>query len=322
MKDEKRSSLAIMRDVLSQESDALRLLSRSLGKEVQEVVERLHRLPGRIILTGMGKSGHIARKIAASFSSMGAPAYFIHPAEASHGDLGMISADDGIIALSKSGDTRELFDIVTYSRRFGILLIAVCGKGDTRLAQAADITLTLPAVEEACFLGLAPTTSTVMMLGLGDALAVALFEYSGSSSESFGRYHPGGQLGQQFIRVGDIMGTGDDVPVCAADLAMDKVLLIMTRKRFGCVGIIDKKRRLLGVITDGDLRRHMRADFLRQSAGDVMTRDPHSITVHELVATAVRKMSEAEITNLFVTDEHNIVQGIIHIHDCMRVGAR
>ncbi len=316
----KMDGLAVMRRVLSAEAEGLRMVADSLDAKAQQTLDALSGLKGRVIFTGMGKSGHIARKIAASFSSTGTPSYFIHPAEASHGDLGMISHDDVVVALSKSGNTAELRDIVAYTRRFGILLVAICGRGDTHLARACDIALLLPDVGEACRLGLAPTTSTTMMLGLGDALALALFEMAGASSQSFGRYHPGGQLGRGFIRVSDVMAQGDDIPLCAPGFAMDKALLIMTGKRFGCVGIVDTDGRLMGIITDGDLRRHISDGFFHLTAAEVMTRDPHTIAPDALVAAAVGKMNDAQITNLFVADDKNVVRGILHIHDCLRVG--
>lgn len=317
---EDHQALATMRKVLFAESEGLRLLADSLDKTTENILTRLSSLQGRIIVTGMGKSGHIARKIASSLTSMGLPAHFLHPAEASHGDLGMISEDDAVIALSKSGDTRELQDIVTYTRRFSVLLVAICGRKDARLVQEADFTVLLPDIAEAGALGLAPTTSTTMMLGFGDALAVALSEMAGNNAQSFGRYHPGGQLGRGFIRVRELMSQGEDIPLCSIDTPMSQALLTMTGKRFGCIGVIDAQRRLIGVITDGDLRRHMGKELLSQKVRDVMTSDPHRIVPDDLAAVAVRKMNQAQITNLFVTDAQGIVCGVLHIHDCLCAG--
>ena len=244
---------------------------------------------------------------------------FVHPAEASHGDLGMITNADALIVLSNSGETSELSDMVHYAKRFEIPLIAIVGRPRSTLGDAASVTLVLPETPEACPLGLAPTTSTTMMVALGDALAVALLERKGFTEEDFQLFHPGGKLGQRLIRVGDIMHDGEAVPLVDADTAMSEALIVMTAKSFGCVGVTDAEGRLVGVVTDGDLRRHMKTDLLDRTVKTVMTASPLSIRPSALAAEAVRIINERKITSLFVVDKDQPI-GILHVHDCLRAG--
>ena len=278
---------------------------------------------GRLIVTGIGKSGHIARKIAATFASTGTPAQFVHPAEASHGDLGMIGAGDVVVALSNSGNTAELADIVAYSRRFGIPLIALTGDRRSTLAEAADLVIALPSAAEACSMGLTPTTSTTMMLALGDALAVALLERRGFSTADFQLFHPGGSIGRKLLRVSDIMHTGAAVPLAAPDTPMSEAILLMTAKSFGCVGVCDDDGRLVGVITDGDLRRHMGDALLARTVAEIMHPEPETIgTARRRLAAGGGRHDEpiCAITALFVVDEAGRPAGFLHMHDCVRAG--
>jgi arabinose-5-phosphate isomerase len=310
--------------VLDHEADALRQLLALFASEagslaLSTALDLLMAAKGRVIVTGMGKSGHIARKIAATMASTGTPAQFVHPAEASHGDMGMITAADAVIALSNSGETAELADLITYSRRWRIPLIAITSRRDSALGTAADVTLALPPVGEAGALGLAPTTSTTMMLALGDALAVGLLERKGFSAADFHQLHPGGKLGQQLLHVADLMHVGAELPLVAVTAPMSQALIEMSAKTFGCVGAIDAAGDLVGIVTDGDLRRHMGADLLAQPVADVMTRGPLTIGGQALAAEALRIMNERSITSLFVV-EGKRPAGIIRLHDCLRAG--
>lgn len=273
---------------------------------------------GRVIVSGMGKSGHVARKIAATFASTGTPAHFVHPAEASHGDLGMMIRGDVVLVLSNSGETPELADLVAYTRRFSIPLIAIASRADSALMQAADVQLLLPQVPEACGVGIVPTTSTTMMLGLGDALAIALMKARDFTPEHFRLFHPGGRLGARLSHVRDLMHGRERLPLVAPDAAMGDVLLAITGAGFGVAGVAEGDR-LLGVITDGDLRRNMDG-LLARSAGEVMTSHPSTIHPDALAEEAVAQMNERKITCLFVTGEDNALLGLIHIHDCLRAG--
>ena len=306
--------------VLKMEAEALVRLAGSLDGAIAEALGCLAAVTGRVVVTGMGKSGHIARKIAATLSSTGTPALYVHPGEASHGDLGMIARNDGVIALSNSGETSELSDIVAYTRRFRIPLIAVTRNAGSTLAEQADVLLLLPTAPEACPLGLAPTTSTTMMLALGDSLAVALLERKGFSPSDFQIYHPGGKLGRQLLKVSDLMHQAEAVPLVPLDRMMSDVLLVMTTKSFGCAGVIDTDGRLVGIITDGDLRRHMAPGLIGRSAGGVMTPSPQAIRPAVLAAEALRLMNERKITSLFVVDDALHPLGIVHLHDCLRAG--
>ena len=321
--DQSFDDLKAARRVLKMEAQALEMLGQSLGSELVEAVELLYATKGRVIISGMGKSGHIAKKITASMASTGTPASYVHPAEASHGDLGMITPNDVVLILSNSGNTPELGDIVAYSRRYRIPLIAIVGRPESILGNAADVALILPAAPEACPMGLAPTTSTTMTLALGDALSVALLERRGFSPDQFQVFHPGGQLGKSLFKVDDIMHTGDKLPLAGPAKKMSDVLLEMSSKSFGCVGVVEQGQ-LIGVITDGDLRRHMAGGMLSMAASEVMTANPQTIRSGALAAEAVALMNEKNITSLFVvdgaTDGPQTVVGIVHIHDCLRAG--
>jgi len=260
--DAREDDLAVARRVLALEAEAITALASGLGSEFIAALDILAACRGRVIVTGMGKSGHVARKIAATLASTGAPAQFVHPAEASHGDLGMVTGSDSVLALSNSGETAELSDLLSYVKRFGIPLVAVTAQADSTLWQAADARLLLPSVREACPMGLAPTTSTTAMLAIGDALAVALLERKNFTPAHFRLFHPGGRLGQRLIRVSEIMHDGSALPLVGLDAAMGEALIEMTAKSFGCVGVVDAAGILVGVVTDGDLRRHMNAGLL------------------------------------------------------------
>jgi len=316
---ERSDDLAAARRVLSAEATALADLAGRLDDEFVRALDTLTGAKGRVIVTGMGKSGHVARKIAATLASTGTPALFVHPGEASHGDLGMITRDDAVLALSNSGETRELSDIVAYTRRFRIPLVAITAGAGSSLAESADVALVLPGNGEACPMGLAPTTSTTLMLALGDAIAVALLERKGFKAEDFHVFHPRGKLGQKFLRVADLMHGHEELPLIGGDAAMSEALLVMTAKRFGCVGVLDANGQLAGIVTDGDLRRHMSGKLLEQTARHVMTANPKTIRRQALAAEALGLMNEMKITSLFVVENKRPV-GILHIHDCLRAG--
>ena len=290
-----------------------------LGKSFTAAVELISGARGRLIVTGMGKSGHVARKIAASFASTGTPAFFVHPSEASHGDLGMITPDDVIMALSWSGETVELKHLIDYSRRFRIGLIAITAVADSTLGHAADVALVVPQAREACPHNLAPTTSTLMQAALGDALAIALLESRGFTAVDFSRLHPGGRLGAMLKFVRDIMHAGEAVPRIAAGARMADAVVEMSSKGFGCVGIVDASGFLIGIITDGDLRRHMRRDLLEARVEDVMTRSPKTVQPDQLASEALEIIISSKITALIVADAGKPV-GIIHFHDLLRAG--
>ncbi len=305
-------------NVIAREIEGLHALGKGLGEPFTRAFEALKACKGRVIVSGMGKSGHIGRKIAATLASTGTPASFVHPAEASHGDLGMITAADVILALSNSGETPELADMLAYAKRFRIPLIAITSRSPSALADAADGLLLLPNIPEASPVG-APTTSTVMMLALGDALAIALLEARGFTTADFATFHPGGKLGRNLLRVAELMHTGDELPLVAEAKPLADVLLIMTAKRFGCAGVVDASGNLVGVLTDGDLRRHMAPDLLTKTAGVVMTRGAKTIKKEALATEAVAILNEKKITSLFVVEVGKPV-GIVHIHDCLRAG--
>jgi arabinose-5-phosphate isomerase len=305
------------------ERDGLDRLHRSLSEDMKEpfnaAIAALTRPRGRIIVTGIGKSGHVAQKIAATFASTGSPAFFVHPTEASHGDLGMITSDDVILALSWSGETVELGNIITYSRRFKVAMIAITSHAGSALGKQADVVLELPKVKEACPHGLAPTTSTTMQLALGDALAIALLEANGFTAHDFKVFHPGGKLGASLKFVADVMHTGDRLPLVGDSDNVAGALVTMTAKSFGCLGVTDGRGRLAGVVTDGDLRRHMGDDLLRKSVADIMTRGPKTVSPDTLASAALEIINSARITALFVVDKGKPV-GIIHVHDLLRLG--
>ena len=313
------SSLVSARKVLMAESQALAALANYLGTPFVQAVEILLACKGRTIVSGMGKSGHIARKIAATMASTGTPALFVHPAEASHGDLGMIIPDDAVIALSNSGETAELVDLIAYTRRFSIPLIAITSRAASALGSAADVTLLLPPEPEICPMGLAPTTSTTMMLALGDALAIAALEQKNFTAEGFRNFHPGGKLGKILMRVSDIMHSGENMPLAKHSDSMAHVLVVMTQKSFGCAGIVNDEGNLIGLITDGDLRRHMQSNLLTKTAAEVMTATPQTIAPSMLAAQALQILNDKKRTQLFIVEDGKPV-GILHIHDLLRAG--
>jgi arabinose-5-phosphate isomerase len=314
--------LDVARDVLATEAAGLRALAAGLGPEFSRAVDCLDQASGRIVVSGMGKSGHVARKIASTLASTGTPALFVHPAEASHGDLGMILQGDAVLALSNSGETPELADIVGHARRFGLRLVAITTKPGSTLAQAADVVLLLPQADEACPMGLAPTTSTTMQMALGDALAVALLKRRGFTEAEFHRFHPGGRLGARLRRVRDLMHSGDAVPLAGTGMQMARALVLMTEKRFGCLGVTGGDGSLIGIVTDGDLRRAMGPDLLTRPVDEVMTRSPRTIGPEALAAEALHAMNahERPVTALFVVGSDGKVEGILHIHDLLRAG--
>lgn len=290
-----------------------------LSQPLREAVDIITCAPGRIIVTGIGKSGHVGQKLAATFASTGTPAFFVHPSEASHGDLGMVTADDVILALSWSGETVELKNIITYSRRFAVKLIAITSKAGSALGGQADVCLELPHAKEACPHGLAPTTSTTMQLALGDCLAIALLESKGFTAHDFKVFHPGGSLGANLKYVDDMMHKGDQLPLARDTDDMSDALVTITTKAFGCVGIINAKGQLVGVITDGDLRRHMGKTLLSAKTADVMTKKPKTAKPNMLASAALEMMNASRITSLFVVRKGNPV-GIVHVHDFLRAG--
>lgn len=310
--------LAAARAVIEREAEGLSAVSTALDDKFVVLVEHIAKLKGRVIISGMGKSGHIGRKIAATLASTGTPAYFVHPSEASHGDLGMITADDLVLCLSNSGETHELRDIIAYTRRFAIPLVALVRREGSVLVESADIAIVLPEVPEASPIGV-PTTSTTMMLAVGDALAVTLLEKRGFSKTDFGVYHPGGKLGSQFTRVSALMHVGEELPLVHRTAPMQQVLLTMTAKRFGCAGVVDDAGFMLGIVTDGDLRRHMGDGLMDKTASDVMTKNPITIAPDHLAAEALGIMNSKNITCLFALEAQKPV-GILHVHDCLRAG--
>ncbi len=315
---------ASARAALATEAEAMAALVNAmdgpLGKAVGDTIALIKSATGRVIVTGMGKSGHVARKIAATFASTGTPALFVHPADASHGDLGMITPTDVVLMLSNSGESAELKDILVYAKRFKVPLAAMTTRRDSTLGREADIVLELPAAREACPNGLAPTTSTLLQLALGDALAVALLEDKGFTAADFRAYHPGGKLGAQLKHASDIMHGTERLPLAPLGTAMDVALITMTAKSFGCLGIVDGDGVLRGIITDGDLRRHMGPDLMRQQVEDIMTAAPKTIAADMLLAQALELVNSSNITAVFVVDDKGRPQGLIHVHDLLRAG--
>ncbi|MDB5511488.1 MAG: KpsF/GutQ family protein [Enterovirga sp.] len=290
-----------------------------LGRSFDEAVELMHRTKGRVIVSGVGKSGHIGRKIAATLASTGTPAYFVHATEASHGDLGMITSDDAILALSWSGETVELGNLTDFSRRFSVPLIAITSTPGSTLAIAADVVLMMPKVKEACPHDLAPTSSSILQLAIGDALAMALLEIRGFTASDFKVFHPGGQLAARLKSVEQLMHAGEEVPLVGHGAAMSEVLLEIAGKRFGCVGVLDVDGQLTGIVTDGDLRRHMSDVLLGKSVEAVMTPDPITVGPKFLASSAIEMMNRMRITTLFVVEDRRPV-GILHLHDLLRAG--
>lgn len=313
------SDLISAKQTIEKEIQALRVMESELNTSLTEALNLMQSARGRVIITGMGKSGHIGKKIAASLASTGTPSFFVHPAEASHGDLGMITSDDVVIAISNSGESKELVDILNYSKRFGIKLIAITKNPESSLGKAGDVVLKLPDNGEACPLGLAPTSSTTATLVLGDILTVAMIERNGFSKEQFNQRHPGGKLGSVLQKVSDLMHKGSEMPVLPVSTGMKETLLEMTSKRLGCVGFTDTNGNLVGILTDGDLRRCLSTDLLSKTAESVMTKNPKVISPQSLASEAVKIMHEKKITNLFAVENGKPV-GVIHIHDCLNCG--
>lgn len=314
-----------VRRTLAIEAKGLAALSATVEGELGDAIERATGLiegaRGRVIVTGMGKSGHIGRKIAATLASTGTPALFLHAAEASHGDLGMVTPDDVLLAISWSGETAELGDVVHYARRFDVPLLAITSNTESTLGRAADTVLVLPRVEEACPNGLAPTTSTLMQLAIGDALAVALLERRGFSASDFRVFHPGGKLGARLLKVSDLMHQGPEMPLVTFGTPMSDVLIEITGKRFGCCGVVDGAGKLAGIVTDGDLRRHMGGELLAQPVESVMTRSPLVVQPDALASAALGQMNRrpVPVTVVFAVADDAPV-GILHIHDILRAG--
>ena len=315
-------SLARAAEVLRLEAQALERLAQEVGDSFLNAVEIIEQVKGKLVITGMGKSGHIANKAAATFASTGTPAFFVHPGEASHGDLGMLTADDVVLALSNSGNTRELSDIIAYCRRFSIPLIAIVGNERNVLAEASDVALVLPKVPEACPNGLAPTTSTTASLALCDALALVLLDRRGFTKEDFALFHPGGALGKKLLRVHDIMFDRSHLPLCQPETVMSEALLIMTETGFGCTGVVEDGL-LVGIVTDGDLRRHMSSDLLSRKVGEIMTHNPHTIRPDALAVEALATMNSPDtgkpFTSIFAVEDGKPV-GFLRMHDILRAG--
>ncbi|WP_245873037.1 KpsF/GutQ family sugar-phosphate isomerase [Albidovulum inexpectatum] len=313
--------LATARRVIEIEARGLAALADSLGDSFSAAIDLILKARGRVIVSGMGKSGHVGRKIAATLASTGTPAQFVHPAEASHGDLGMVTESDVALVLSNSGETPELSDIIAHTRRFSIPLIGVASRPESTLLRQSDVAIVLPRAEEACGQGIVPTTSTTMTLALGDAIAVALMEHRRFTPEHFRTFHPGGKLGARLLKVADLMHVGEALPLVGEATPMTDTLVEMSRKGFGVVGVTNTEGRLVGIITDGDLRRHMQG-LLERSAAEVMTRDPRTVAPDAVAETAVAIMRERRITCLFVVspDGPGRPEGLLHIHDCLRAG--
>ncbi len=295
-------------------------LANGLGQGLAKAVAAISESKGKVIVSGIGKSGHIARKIASTLASTGTPAIFVHPAEASHGDLGMIMPEDVVIMISNSGESSELRDVLAYTRRFKVMLIAITAHGTSTLAREADVVLEIPAAQEACPNGLAPTTSTLMQLALGDALAITLLEDKGFTANDFRNFHPGGKLGAQLKLARDIMHKGDALPLTSDDALMSETLVVMSAKSFGCAGVVDGAGKLVGIVTDGDLRRHMRDGLLGLKTSAVMTRAPKAIVDDMLAGEVLEFLNSAKITSVFVVDGDGRPVGLIHIHDLLRIG--
>ncbi len=306
--------------VIDTEIQGLVALKGGIGEEFADIVTAIVALKGRLVCAGVGKSGHVARKIAATLASTGTPAMFIHPTEASHGDMGMIGPDDGVLALSKSGEVSEMSDLIAYTKRFSIPLIAMTANADSALGSAGDYLMLLPAAEEACGETRAPTTSTTMQIAYGDALAVALLEQRGFTAQDFRVYHPGGKLGAMLKSVGDLMHKGEDLPLVSLATPMMEALLVMTGKRFGATGVVDSDGKLAGIITDGDIRRRVGGDFTTLHARDLMTSTPMTIAPEALAGAALAALNDKGRTVIFAVNRDNKPVGILHVHDLVRAG--
>lgn len=308
-------------EVVIHEAKGLSALAESLGADFESAVSTINNTKGRLIVSGVGKSGHVGRKIAATFASTGQPAFFVHAAEAGHGDLGMITKDDTLLLISYSGEANELHALFHYAHRLQLPIISITSKSTSLLATHSNITLILPDVGEACPMGLAPTTSTTLTMALGDALAVALLSLRGFTKQDFNTFHPGGNLGHQLRSIRDFMHHGERVPLAQSDTPMAECLMRMSASGFGCVGVVDINGCLIGIVTDGDLRRHMSPNLLNQTVCDVMTKNPTTIAPDALMGDALALFEKKSITNVFVVDPtcaKNNVLGILHVHDCLR----
>ena len=314
---------------LETERDGLNRLIESLGQPFSQAVDMIHDMKnaqnksGRLIVAGIGKSGHVARKIAATLASTGTPAFFVHPGEASHGDMGMIMSGDIVLMLSNSGENSELSDLIHYCKRYDIPLIAMTSKEGSTLGKHCDICLLLPPAPEACPNGLAPTTSTTMMIALGDALAVALLARMGLTPEQYKVFHPGGKLGQKLLKISEIMIKGSDLPLIEQDKKMDAAILLLAEKNLGAVLVVDDNKNLLGIITDGDLKRHMSPDLLQKSVSQIMTKDPRTVKESELAVKALDIMTRESgryLTSLIAVDEQGKLRGMIRLQDCLQAG--
>jgi arabinose-5-phosphate isomerase len=321
------NDLAIAAKAIRTEAEGLQALADSLDESFVAAIDAIHGMKqdrrGRLIVAGIGKSGHIAKKIVATLASTGTPSHFVHPGEASHGDLGMVTQDDIVLMISNSGENPELSDLIHYTRRFGNTLIGMTSKHDSTLAKYSDILLLMPQMPEACPNGLAPTTSTTITLALGDAIAVALLERMHLTPEQFGVFHPGGKLGKKLIAVSEIMHTREDVPIINTEGTMDQAILLLTSHNLGCVIVSDDGKAVSGVITDGDLKRHMAPDLLEKPVSHIMTKTPKTIAKDELAATAVNVMTKTPghyITSLIVVDEKGDLAGLIRLQDCLQIG--
>lgn len=301
------------------EIEAILELKNLLNENLIEALDLIENARGRVILSGMGKSGHIGKKIAASLASTGTPSFFMHPAEASHGDLGMVTTDDVIIAISNSGESRELIDVLNYSKRYGIKLIAITKNPESTLGKAGDVLLLLPTTKEACPLGLAPTSSTTATLVLGDILTTGMIERRGFSKSQFNQRHPGGKLGSILQRVKDLMHAGDEIPLLSKEATFDEIILEMTSKRLGCVGFTNQNGEFCGMLTDGDLRRCIKQDLKNCKASEIMTKNPITVQKDMFASEAIKIMNEKKITNLFVIEDNKVI-GALHIHDLLKNG--
>ena len=313
--------LKLSKNIIEEEGKALLLLSKSLDIDYNKILNLISKANGNIILSGVGKSGHIARKIASTLTSTGTPAYFIHPTEASHGDLGSIRKKDILCLLSKSGKSKELLDLLYFAKKNKIKSILISSNKKSKLAQISSYNLIIPNIKEAGKNNIAPTTSTTMMLALGDAIALSLSEYKNFSKDMFGEFHPGGNIGAKFIKVQDIMHSKNSIPLTSENSNMKDVIVKITNKNFGCIGVLNKSKFLVGVITDGDLRRHMKDNLLNKKAKDVMSKNPKVIAENTFVSDALKVINEYKITSLFIVKDlkNKKPSGIIHLHDCLRI---
>jgi arabinose-5-phosphate isomerase len=315
---DKKSYIDSAIKTIQTEIEGLNSLFSCFNENYVKAIDLILNCKGRVIISGMGKSGHIGNKIAATLASTGTPAFFIHPAEASHGDLGMITNDDVVILLSNSGETKELRDIIFYCRRFEIPIIAMVRRAESELVKSSTIAFVLSKIPEANKVN-APTTSTTMMLALGDAIAVSLIDAKNFNDENFGVFHPGGKLGAAFIRVKDSMRKDSQIPLVDQNKKMSEALIEITSKHLGCTGVLDQEKNLIGIVTDGDLRRHIAPDFLEKTAKEIMTKNPAVIEENMLAVDAIALMNKKSITSLFVANDRKVI-GVLHIHDCLRIG--